>query len=92
MKKLNILIFFIVFSFIFFNIYFFYLSIMLSDKISFYEEKIEKLHHENINLEKHLSQISSLYYARKIAEKMDFIENLDNVYFLENLKYTLAVK
>lgn len=84
--------FFVLFLLIVLNGYFFFLSIKLGDEIALYEEKIEKLHHENINFEKELSDLNSLEYAKKIATKMNFLKNTDNIYFLENLKYALAVK
>lgn len=89
MKKFFLLI--LIFAFIFFNIYFFFLSIKLGDEIALCEKKIEKIHHENINLEKELSSFDSLEYAEKLASKMDFTKKAE-VYFLENLKYALAVE
>ncbi|MCX7955870.1 MAG: hypothetical protein N2593_02045 [Patescibacteria group bacterium] len=91
MKKINFLIGIIIFLFVFFNLSFFYLSIKLSDEISFYEKKIENIHHENINLEKKLSEISSLEYAKKTASNFGLTEK-PKIYFLENLKYALVVK
>ncbi|MCS6956521.1 MAG: hypothetical protein NZM02_01585 [Patescibacteria group bacterium] len=91
MKKINFLIILLIFLFLFFNLFFFCLSIKLSDEISFYEKKIENLHHENINLEKELSEISSLDYAKKMASSLNLTKQAQ-VYFLENLKYALAVK
>lgn len=83
--------FFALFLLIIGNIYFFFFSIKLGDEIALCEKKIEKIHHENINLEKDLSSFDSLEYAQKLASKMDFTKKAE-VYFLENLKYALAVE
>ncbi|GIW64833.1 MAG: hypothetical protein KatS3mg092_0766 [Patescibacteria group bacterium] len=47
---------------------------------------MEKIHHQNINLEKQLSQISSLEYAKKVAVNLDLNKKVEPIY-LENLKY-----
>lgn len=91
MKKIKSLIFLLIIFLIFFNIYFFYLSIKLGNEISYYEEKTEKIYHENVNLEKELSSIDSLEYAKKIASYLEFDKNPE-VYFLDSLKNVFAFK
>ncbi|GAB4219325.1 MAG: hypothetical protein Fur009_4960 [Candidatus Microgenomates bacterium] len=86
MKKLGFFLGFLIILLVIFNLFFFFLSIKLSDEITYYESKIEKIHHENVNLEKKLSEISSLEYAQKIAKNLD-INKKAQVIYLENLKY-----
>lgn len=86
MKKFSFFLGFLVVLLIIFNLFFFFLSIKLSDEIAYYENKIEQVHHENINLEKKLSEISSLAYAQKIAKNLKLDKKADLIY-LRNLKY-----
>lgn len=90
MKKISFLLGFLIVLSIVANLFFFYLSIKLSDEIAFYENKIEKIHHDNINLEKQLSEISSLIYAQKIATNLNFTKKANPMY-LENLKYAFIL-
>lgn len=86
MKKISLFLGFLISLSIIVNLLFFFFSIKLSDDISLYEDKMEKIHHQNINLEKQLSQISSLEYAKKVAVNLDLNKKVEPIY-LENLKY-----
>lgn len=86
MKKISLFLGFLISLSIIVNLLFFFFSIKLSDDISLYEDKMEKIHHQNINLEKQLSQISSLEYAKKVAVNLDLNKKAEPIY-LENLKY-----
>lgn len=72
------------------NIFFFYFSLKLANEIGNYEVKINKIHHENINLETELAKVSSLNYARQLAEKMDFNQKAQPI-FLNNFAHTFAL-
>ncbi|MGB9883392.1 MAG: hypothetical protein ACPLRN_02660 [Microgenomates group bacterium] len=72
------------------NILFFYFSLKLSDQITYYEIKTSQLHDENINLEKELAEVSSLNYAKKLAEVMNFKQKSQAV-FLDNFIYAFAL-
>ncbi len=71
------------------NIFLFYSSIKLGTEISSYETKIDKIHHENLNLETELSHLSSLQYAQKLAERLDFTKKSQPSY-LEKLIYAFV--
>ena len=71
------------------NILLFYSSIKLGDEISTYESKVVIIHHDNLNLEKDLSEVSSLQYAQKLADKLDFTQKSQPSY-LEKLIYAFA--
>ncbi len=86
MKKISLFLGFLISLSIIVNLLFFFFSIKLSDDISLYEDKMEKIHHQNINLERQLSQISSLEYAKKVAINLDLNKKAEPIY-LENLKY-----
>lgn len=86
MKKISLFLGFLISLSIIVNLLFFFFSIKLSDDISLYEDKMEKIHHQNINLERQLSQISSLEYAKKVAVNLDLNKKAEPIY-LENLKY-----
>ncbi len=72
------------------NILFFYFSLKLSEQITYYEIKTSQLHDENINLEKELAEVSSLNYAKKLAEVMDF-KNKSQPIFLDNFVHAVAL-
>lgn len=86
MKIFNSLIGILIIFLIIFNIGFFYFSLTLTDKIAYYENKIEEIHHENINLEKELSNLESLNFALKITKDFGFT-NITEPIFLEKVNY-----
>ncbi len=71
------------------NIFLFYSSIKLGTDISTFETKIQKIHHENVNLEKELSYLSSLQYAQKLAKQLVFSKKSAPSY-LEKLIYAFV--
>lgn len=75
MKKIYFFLLPVIFALIIANIFLVYFSIKLGDQISQFEEKTDKIKQENLLLEKELSYYSSLEFAKKIAKKLDFIEN-----------------
>jgi len=62
------------------NIFLFCSSISLGDQINDFEQKTNKLHLQNIRLEKEVSRLSSLQFAKDVAENLDFIEKSEPVY------------
>jgi hypothetical protein len=92
MKKINFnfLIYFLLVFLIVVNLGIFYFSIKVSDDIRENELKIEKIHKENIDLERKLSQLDSLNFAQNVAEKLEFTKEAEPL-FLENLKYAFAI-
>lgn len=68
------------------NLLLFYSSIKLSDDISLFEKKIQKIHHENLNFEKELARLSSLQFAQKIADSLNFTKK-SQPSLLEKLVY-----
>lgn len=54
------------------NIFLFVSSIGIGDRITMFEMDTKKLHEENLTLEKKVSNLTSLEFARKQAEEMDF--------------------
>lgn len=90
MKKIfNLLIGAIFIILVIANLFLFYSSIKLGDEIATFEAKIETLHKQNISLEKELSRLSSLSYARKLAKQLDFTKN-SQPKFLEKIIYAFA--
>ncbi|MFH0979799.1 MAG: hypothetical protein V1803_02545 [Candidatus Roizmanbacteria bacterium] len=85
-KSINFLIWIVMISLVVGNIFLFYSSIKLGDEISFFEQKIQKIHHENLNLEKELSYVSSLQYAQKLVKNLKFTKKSQPSY-LEKLVY-----
>ncbi len=69
-----------------FNIGIFYFSLTLTDKIAQYEKKIDEIHHENINLEKQLSDFQSLEFASKISKSLGFVSQ-SQLIFLNQINY-----
>ena len=92
MKKINFnfLIYFLLVFLIVVNLGIFYFSIKVSDDIRENELKIEKIHKENIDLERKLSQLDSLNFAQNVAKKLEFTKETEPL-FLENLKYAFAI-
>ncbi|MCS7092845.1 MAG: hypothetical protein NZL96_00195 [Patescibacteria group bacterium] len=91
MKRLNLIIGSLIFVFVVLNVVFFYSSIKLAEEIAFYEKKITDLQTENINLERDLSRLSSLAYARQFTEFLGFVKKAE-VYYLDDIKYALHHK
>ena len=58
----------------------------LSDQVNHFENQINKLHQENLNLEGKIFAVDSLQYAASMAAQFDFSQKAQPVY-LENLKY-----
>ena len=85
-KSINLLIFFAMAALVAGNILLFYSSIKLGTEISLFEQKIQKIHHENLNLEKELARVSSLEYANKLAKNLEFTKKSAPSY-LEKLVY-----
>jgi len=71
------------------NVFLFYSSIKLGDEITAFEVKIENIHKQNITLEKELSRLSSLSFAGKLADKLDFTKK-SQPEFLEKIIYAFA--
>lgn len=71
------------------NVFLFYSSIKLGDEITVYESKIESIHHDNLNLEKELSKVSSLYFAKNLAEKLKFTKK-SQPNFLKKINYAFV--
>lgn len=70
------------------NIYIFVDGIKLSSQINNFETGINKLHEENIELEKKASSFDSYQYAVDMAKAMDFSQKATPMY-LNNLNYAL---
>jgi len=85
-NSINLLIWLVMIGLVVVNIFLFYSSIKLGDDISLFEHKIQKIHHENLNLEKELSYVGSLQYARKLAKNLEFTK-ISQPSFLEKLVY-----
>lgn len=85
-RSINSLIILMLFGLIAANIFLFYSSIKISDEISVYEQRIQKVHHENINLEKDLARLSSLQYAQKLASNLKF-SKISRPSYIEKLVY-----
>ncbi len=66
------------------NIFLFVSSIGISDKINEFENKTRTLHEENLTLEKKVSNLTSLDFARQKAEEMNFTKIASPTY-LEKL-------
>lgn len=66
------------------NIFLFVSSIGISDKIGQFEQKINTLHQQNLTLEKKVSNLTSLEFARAQAKEMDFTK-IASPTFLEKL-------
>lgn len=66
------------------NIFLFVSSIGMSDKINEFEIKTISLHEENLSLEKRVSNLTSLDFARQKAEDMRFTKTASPTY-LEKL-------
>lgn len=66
------------------NIFLFTSSISLGDQISGFENKIVVLHKENLNLERQVSDLSSLKFAADKAQALNFTKTGTPTY-LENL-------
>jgi len=90
-KSVSLLIWLMMIGLVTANIFLFYLSIKLGDDISFFEQKIQKIHHENLNLEKELSYVGSLQYAQKLAKNLEFTKKSQPSY-LEKLVYAFNPK
>lgn len=88
-KSFSFLILIILVSLVVANVFLFYSSIKLGDEITSFESKIETIHRQNINLEKELSRLSSLAYARKLAAKLEFTKKSQPA-FLEKIIYAFA--
>lgn len=87
MKKIiNLFIIFLFLGLLIANIFLCYSSIRLGAEISFFEEKIEKIHHENLNLEKELAKVSSLQYVKELASNLNLTKNAEPIY-LEKIFY-----
>lgn len=85
-KSVSLLIWLVMIGLVAANIFLFYSSIKLGDNISFFEQKIQKIHHENLNLEKELSYVGSLQYAQKLVKNLEFTKKSQPSY-LEKLVY-----
>ena len=79
---------FLIFVFIVSKFFFFVLGIRLSEEIKVLDNKIKKLHQENIELEKEISFLDSYQYAASQAADLGFIKKSQPIY-LENFKYAL---
>ncbi|MBW7960096.1 hypothetical protein B6D29_02435 [Microgenomates bacterium UTCPR1] len=88
-KYFNLLIGITLISLIFINLLILYSTIRLGDEITLYEAKIDQIHRKNIGLEKDLSRLGSLSYARKIAIKLDFTKKAQPE-FLEKVTYAFV--
>lgn len=66
------------------NIFLFVSSIGIGDKINEFEHKTRLLHEENLSLEKKVSNLTSLDFARQKAEEMEFTKTATPTY-LEKL-------
>lgn len=54
------------------NIVLFRYSIGLGKEIETYESKTKEIHEENLRLEKQISSLTSLEFAKTVAEGLDF--------------------
>lgn len=90
-KSINSILFILFLGLIVANVFLFYSSIKLSDEISMFEKKVQKIHHENLNLEKDLAQISSLQYAQKLANNLKFTKKSQPSY-LDKLVYAFNIE
>ncbi|MCL4364258.1 hypothetical protein M1328_03405 [Patescibacteria group bacterium] len=88
-KSINFVIWVAVVGLVTANIFLFYSSIKLGDEITTYETKIDQIHHDNLNLEKDLSEVSSLQYAQSLADKLAFTKKSQPDY-LGQLNYAFA--
>jgi len=66
------------------NISLFISSLEISEKIGRFEKETKAIHLENLKLEKKLSNLTSLDFAREQAKKMEFNKVADPTY-LEKL-------
>lgn len=87
MKIKNIIIS-LVLILVFFKIYFFIVTIKLSEEIKKLDQQIKKIHEENLSLEEEISKIDSLQYVASSASSLGFIKSAELIH-LENLKYAL---
>lgn len=90
-KSINSILFVLFIGLVSANIFLFYSSIKLSDEISMFEKKIQKIHHQNLNLEKDLARISSLQYAQKLAVNLEFTKKSQPSY-LDKLVYAFNIE
>lgn len=88
-KYASFLIWMILIGLVSINLFLFYSSIKLGDEITTYETKIETIHHDNLNLEKELSLVSSLHFANNIALKLKFTKK-SQPSFLEKINYAFV--
>lgn len=70
------------------NIFIFIKGIKLSTEISFYENETNKLHQDNLELEKQAYGFDSLRYAASMAAVLNFTKKAQPIY-IENAKYAL---
>jgi len=88
-KIIGSTIWFVLILLVIINVFLFYSSIKLGDEISAFETKTEIIHRQNITLEKELARLSSLSYARKLADKLNFTKK-SQPEFLEKIIYAFA--
>ncbi len=70
------------------NLYIFVSGMHLSQQISYLEKETNRLHKENLSLQKKAYEADSLQFAASVAAKLDFAQK-EEPYFLENLGFAL---
>lgn len=68
------------------NLAFFVSSIRLSDEIATFEHETQKLHEQNIDLQKEVARFDSFQYAASMAAELNFIKQSTPLY-IDNTKY-----
>jgi cell division protein FtsL len=87
-KFTRIIIWFVFLALIAGNIYIFVSSIHLSDEINRFEADINRVHQENIELEKKVFKVESLQYTASLAAQLDFTKKSAPI-VLDNTRYAL---
>ena len=86
MLKNTVLITFITLAIL--NIAIFIKGIKLTTELGFFDKETNKLHQQNLELEKQAYDFDSLQYAASVAASLDFTQKTQLVY-LDNLKIAL---
>lgn len=82
------IVWFVLFGLIFCNIYIFVSGMSLSEELNHYEKEIKILHQKNSELDRKLSETSSLKYAASMSAMLK-IDKKSQPFYIENLKYAL---
>ena len=65
------------------NVYIFVSGFTISEKISYYEQEIKKLHQQNIDLEQKAYKVNSLQHTASEAATLGFDKRTEPIYLDE---------